>query len=232
MLRRIAPFVAAAVVAGSPIASAHIQIATPRQRDTAQKIGPCGASNSVRSQNVCTYRPGATIEVSWDETIDHPGHFRIGFDPDGSDDFVDPDGYDDVDGGPGVLVDNIGDRAVRGGDSTYTQTITLPNMECDNCTLQLIQVMTDKPPYGDGNDIYYQCADLVLSNAAPADPAESCAGGGDDGGDDDGGNDDGSGGGGDEGASGCAATGSPAGGLPVWMLALLVAVLLRARRGR
>jgi hypothetical protein len=30
--------------------------------------------------------------------------------------------------------------------------------------------MSDKPPYGDGNDMYYQCADLVLS--ADAEPDE------------------------------------------------------------
>ncbi len=44
--------------------------------------------------------------------------------------------------------------------------ITLPNEPCPACTLQLIQVMQDKPPWGDGNDIYYQCADLVIEAGA------------------------------------------------------------------
>ncbi|MFA9472798.1 MAG: hypothetical protein ACERNK_19695, partial [Deltaproteobacteria bacterium] len=53
----------------------------------------------------------------------------------------------------------------------YMATVTLPNVTCDNCTLQVIQVMYDKPPYTTpGNDIYYQCADLVLrEGAAPPD---------------------------------------------------------------
>src|SRR5687767_5344915 len=43
--------------------------------------------------------------------------------------------------------------------------ITLPNMTCENCTLQLIQLMTDKPPYtvdATSDDIYFQCADIAL----------------------------------------------------------------------
>jgi hypothetical protein len=49
--------------------------------------------------------------------------------------------------------------------------VTLPDLVCDNCTLQVIQVMYDKPPYTTpGNDIYYQCADLVLRvGGAPPD---------------------------------------------------------------
>lgn len=34
--------------------------------------------------------PGASIQVVWNEYVDHPGHFRISFDIDGDDDFVDP----------------------------------------------------------------------------------------------------------------------------------------------
>ena len=45
--------------------------------------------------------------------------------------------------------------------------ITLPNMTCENCTLQVIQMMTDKTPYGDGNDLYFQCADIALRTNAP-----------------------------------------------------------------
>jgi MYXO-CTERM domain-containing protein len=218
--------VAVAAIAALPrLAAAHVQLKAPLQREIDQKVGPCGALDSVRSASVCEYRPGATITVAWDETIEHPGHFRISFDQDGDDDFVDPDGYDDLDSAESVLVDGIADRDVRGADPGYTQEITLPDVECDSCTLQLIQVMTDKPPYGDGNDIYYQCADLVLSAAAPEDPADGCAAaGGDDG-------PDGTPTDGDSTAeSGCATSGG-AGGL-AWMVALLVAGLALRRRRR
>jgi hypothetical protein len=184
------------VVAAAPAARAHVQIRVPKQRITDQKVGPCGLLNSARSQNVCEFRPGATITLEWDETIEHPGHFRVSFDEDGVDSLEDPSDYDDFDTAASVLIDQIPDRVVSGGDQRYSIQVPLPNVECDNCTLQLIQVMTDKPPWGPGggNDIYYQCADLVLSASAPAEPAPGCGSeatggpdggpGGDDGGDD------------------------------------------------
>ena len=53
-------------------------------------------------------------------------------------------------------------------DGTNSVMVTLPDIECSNCTLQAIQVMYDKPPYViPGTDIYYQCADLVLARSQP-----------------------------------------------------------------
>ena len=57
----------------------------------------------------------------------------------------------------------------------YTWQLTLPNVECDNCTLQVIQVMEDNLAHGDYDptpgvgieDIYHQCIDLVLKQGAP-----------------------------------------------------------------
>lgn len=69
-------------------------------------------------------------------------------------------------GGSRVLKDRI-------PDGTLSTQVTLPNMECDNCTLQFIQVMTDKCPYttnAASDDIYFNCADLTLSNSAPVTP--------------------------------------------------------------
>lgn len=123
------------------------------------KQGPCGAGpGDLRGPTVATFKPGEKITVVFDEFVDHPGHFRIAFDDDGQDIFVDPKGFDDVGGGPGVLLDGIPDT--NGGMSMVE--VVLPNIECDNCVLQVIQVMSDKPPYGDGNDMYYQCADIAL----------------------------------------------------------------------
>jgi hypothetical protein len=80
---------------------------------------------------------------------------------DGDDDFVDPASMDELYSNEAVLLDGIEDHPA--GDPIYAVRVMLPDLECDNCTLQLIQVMYDKPPYEvGGNDIYYQCADLVL----------------------------------------------------------------------
>lgn len=141
-------------------AHAHINLLSPTPRTEMQKQGPCGAGpDDPRGPTVATFKPGEKIMVSFDEFVNHPGHFRIAFDDDGQDIFVDPKGFDDVGGGPGVLIDGIPDTKA-GGVSMVE--VTLPDIECDNCVLQVIQVMTDKPPYGDGNDMYYQCADIAL----------------------------------------------------------------------
>jgi Lytic polysaccharide mono-oxygenase, cellulose-degrading len=166
-----------AVSLAAPAASAHVQLRAPQQRDIDQKAGPCGLPDSTRGENVCEFQPGATITVEWDETVEHPGHFRVSFDDDGTDDLIDPSDYDDYYASEAVLVDEIGDRDVGAdGNPRYSMQIELPDIECDNCTLQLIQVMSDKPPWGPegGDDIYYQCADLVLSPDAPAEPAPDC----------------------------------------------------------
>ena len=221
-------------------ASAHVQIRSPEQRTSAQKAGPCGTADSTRGNLVCTFRPGATIDVQYDETVDHPGHYRIAFDADGQD-FVDPvddEGPLTSPGGMEVLVNNAPDKV--GG--AYTTQITLPDIECDNCTLQLMQVMSTSPPYSAASgDFYWQCADIVLSATEP----EGCTGGDaepePDAGPDDGGGDNGAGDdagvGGEPGddtrtgaAGGCAAAGgSGAGGA---LLALMALAGYAARRRR
>ena len=165
----------AALSAFAPPATAHIALLSPKPRSAELKDGPCGAGPSeTRTTGVTTFRSGQKITVTWKETIGHPGHYRISFDPNGVGAFVDPKSFTDLDTAPSVLLDNIADKS---GTQSYSQEVTLPDVECDKCTLQLIQVMTDKPPYGDGNDLYYQCADIVLArDAAPVGSDDAGAG--------------------------------------------------------
>lgn len=146
-----------ALLAWAP-AMAHIQLLQPAQRISAQKTGPCGSGDSERGQPT-TFQAGETITVVWEETIDHPSHYRISFDPDGHDAFEDPPTMMDFYSNDAVLLDEIEDEE----NAVQEVEITLPDITCDTCTLQLVQVMYDKPPYEPGtNDLYYQCADLVL----------------------------------------------------------------------
>ena len=141
-------------------AAAHIALRSPLVRYADQKVGPCGrGATDLRTGRVTTFTAGDTIEVVWDETINHPGHYHISFDVDGQDFYL-PRSFTDADGGLNVLIDAIPDAPRP--NQRYTVRVRLPDTPCTNCTLQVIQMMTDKPPYGDGNDIYFQCADLVL----------------------------------------------------------------------
>lgn len=169
-------FASSILLFGAPRpAGAHVCLVAPTPRTgpectarSPQKVGPCGINE--RSEYVTRFRPGQTIEVRLNETIDHPSHYRIAFDPDGQD-FPDPVSIDDrTDDHPLVLLDGIADADA----ARQTVSLTLPDVECESCTLQLIQVMYDKQGNGfggrdsqemdadDNDDIYYSCADLVL----------------------------------------------------------------------
>jgi uncharacterized protein (TIGR03382 family) len=156
-------------------ASAHIAMTSPTPRTTDQKAGPCGNGDSARGTKVTTFAPGETITVEWDETVDHPGHFRIAFDDDGND-FMNPNNPDD--NFAGTLAEPIADKV--GGH--YTAQVTLPTTPCTNCTLQLVQVMTTSVPY---NSFYFQCADIQIGEGGgsnepppPEDLDSGCSAGG------------------------------------------------------
>ncbi|HEU4729453.1 MAG TPA: SCE4755 family polysaccharide monooxygenase-like protein [Kofleriaceae bacterium] len=151
----------------SGTASAHITMTSPTPRTLDNKAGPCGAAGSTRGTHVATFAPGAKITVEWDETVDHPGHYRIAFDNDGDDVFVNPNNPND--NFPFTLMEPIADKA--GGH--YTQQVTLPMEPCENCTLQLMQIMTTQVPY---NSFYYQCADIAIR--VGGDPGGGSGGGG------------------------------------------------------
>lgn len=177
-MRWVLPLTAALLLPATS-ASAHLGLVDPPSRygQGTLKTGPCGRLNGTRSANVTTVEAGSVLTLTFDEYIDHPGHFRISFDDDGDDDFVDPACTADCDtttptidrySNANVLLDGIADTA--GGLTTID--VPLPNVECTNCTLQVIQVMYDKPPYtlgGASDDIYYQCADLILVRTPPPD---------------------------------------------------------------
>lgn len=192
-------------------ASAHISLEQggthlSRYGDGLLKDGPCGKAGGVRGTHVYTYEPGATITVSVVEFVTHPGYFRLAFDSDGDHAFKEPASIKPVDpnrrcpDGPGdhcgpadfyntpaVLpgMDNLNPHLAGSGKPKYTWQVTLPNVECTNCTLQVIQVMEDDfahgpydPTPGVGvEDIYHQCIDLVLKHGAP--PSDAGPTGGD-----------------------------------------------------
>ncbi len=184
-------------------AFAHILLDAPmRRHDNANdtKVGPCGPRNgSMRStdpERITTYEPGAIITVQWHEEIHHPGHYRIAFDDDGQDSFVDKTGPTDIVDPPvlPVLLDGIPDPT--GGNDVFSVEVTLPDIECDNCTLQVIQYMTDD------NEPYYQCADLVLKRTSTGSGGNGGTGTGGDGIAGEGGGDAGTGGAGPDGGGG------------------------------
>lgn len=125
----------------------------PRTTDTGLKTAPCGGA--ARTTAPVTLAPGQKMTVEWEETIDHPGFFRISFSP-----------ADDLGFEANVLLDNIADTQNDGlVPHFYRADVTLPNQTCTACTLQLIQVMTENPLAPTN---YYSCSDIQLGAAPPA----------------------------------------------------------------
>jgi hypothetical protein len=166
-----------------------------RYGDGELKSGPCGRAGGTKGTNVYTYAPGQKITVALLETIVHPSYFRFAFDNDGDDAFIEPASIKPVDpnrrcptgpgdhcgasdfyNSPAVLpnMDNLNPHITAAGNTKYTWEVTLPDVECTSCTLQVIQVMEDDLAHGPYDptpgvgieDIYHQCIDIVLKRSA------------------------------------------------------------------
>jgi len=190
-------------------AHAHINMIAPLQgRQGDQKTSPC--EGSPRG-TVYTFEPGATISLGVDEALAHPGYFRIAFDNDGEDAFTDPAsikpayrkcltnkpdkcGTSDfcnvmsATGGASVLYDNVDPHFGKVADflaprKQFKWEITLPNVECNNCTLQVLQIMEDDAEHGGYcpkgqcsgespyiEDVYHRCVDIVLKKGVGMTP--------------------------------------------------------------
>jgi hypothetical protein len=156
---------------------AHIDLLSPvprehgrsREPNSNLKQGPCGQEVNGRTEDVTVFEPGATVTVTWTETTNHRSYYRIAFDADGDDAFptfagtgrgaegIDPRGPCPVDGQV-ILAYDMDDRS--GG--SHTIEVRLPDVECERCTLQVVQFMYDTTrPY------YFQCADVALRRSRP-----------------------------------------------------------------
>lgn len=116
----------------------------PRSTNAGIKTGPCGGL--PRSANPTVLQKGSTITVSWEETINHPGRFEF---------------YFSLAGDTGwQLLKSVPDDQNGGGlPHQFSTTLTLPDVDCTGCTIQMIQVMTENPA---SPSLYYSCADIVL----------------------------------------------------------------------
>ena len=193
--RSVASAAALAVLLAGPLASAHIDLNVPPARHDDpledQKDGPCGLPGSPRSADPTVLQPGETVTIQWDETIDHDSHYRLAFLADGED-FPLPAAFDDF-CDPAVDDWCVADELADVVDGSYEFDWVVPDTPCDNCTLQLIQVMYDADGLQE-NDFYYDCADVVILDPDPSTSATTGAGGGGDGGAGDGGSSSGDGG--------------------------------------
>jgi hypothetical protein len=137
----------------SQIASAHSMLTFPAPRSTSSglKTGPCGGL--PHSANPTVVQGGQSLSVSWQETVNHPGRFLFALSTANDSNFQQ---------NPlATVVDNQDNGLVP---HNYTTTLQIPNMNCDNCTIQMIQSMEENP---NAPTYYYSCADIkIVANTA------------------------------------------------------------------
>jgi len=182
--------VLAAVLASlSATADAHFVLVYPaasllqNRLGDPQKIGPCGgvsanpgrgtpANPGVPSGAITELKGGSMMNLLVQETIFHPGHYRVALARTAAQLPPDPvvttaqtergvRSQSAVIQSPAVapvLVDGIFAHTER-STQNFEMEIAVPNFECKNCVLQVIEFMADHPGIAvDGGHNYHHCA--------------------------------------------------------------------------
>jgi hypothetical protein len=151
-----------------------------------QKVPPCGGDSSAVATNaVTTFQAGQTVTIRIDEKIFHPGHYRVSLGLTGPQDLP-PEppvtagstacGSTIIDPAPSfpVLADGLllHTRAFSGPQSF--QVTLPPNITCTNCTLQVLEFMSNHALNNPGGCYYHHCATINVV-AAPVDAGTATA---------------------------------------------------------
>jgi hypothetical protein len=196
MHRYILSSVAAAALLVPVGAYAHFQLLAPasalveNQLGDPQKMAPCGGvtGNPGTATNAVTaVRGGDMLHLKVAETVFHPGHYRIALavkdrkelpaDPKPTTKTADNGMVMSVSAEispvkPPILAENLFPHTDRQQTPIPWETdVKLPNINCDQCTLQVIQFMEAHPLNKDGDFSYHHCATLKIT-ANPALPID------------------------------------------------------------
>lgn len=166
-------------------AHAHFKLLEPASwieeddRGDPQKIAPCGgtiADGGARTGAVTEVRGGDMLRIIVDETIYHPGHFRVALarrinwlPPSPAAEMKDTErgprsaSFPIVrDAQPPVLIDGLWENYERRSGILET-AIRVPNIDCERCFLQIVQFMVEHPGVAEGGFTYHHCAILNVT---------------------------------------------------------------------
>lgn len=194
--------VVVAVASLSSVADAHFVLVSPaasfvqNRLGDPQKIAPCGgvsanptrntpANPGVPTNAVTQLTGGSMLHLLVQETVFHPGHYRVALARTMAQ--LPPDPVvttRDSDRGPWsvsaaiqstpeapVLADGLFAHTERPMGLNETD-IPIPNINCVNCLLQVIQFMAEHAKNADGDYSYHHCA-VVNITADPAKPIDT-----------------------------------------------------------
>ena len=165
---------------GSTAARAHFILQSPAAVSEQgplgdpQKAPPCGDDGSaVATGMVTSYKAGDVVTITIDETIFHPGHYRIALAINYISELPDdpPVTPNNTDCGTAPIQDPPVFPVLADGVFLHTEPfngpqtidVTLPaDVSCDNCTLQVIQFMSNHGLNNPGGCYYHHCANIAV----------------------------------------------------------------------
>jgi hypothetical protein len=178
------------------LADAHFRLLAPtswlieNQLGDPQKAGPCGGTNAdfgKPTYAVTDVKGGSLLHVKVQETVYHPGHYRIALavnsptelplDPVAQTMTNDKGVVMSVSGAvmnpvaAPVLADGLFQHNAKTADPFETD-VTIPNINCKSCTLQVAQFMEMHPMNNPGGFTYHHCAVLHVT-ADPTKPLDT-----------------------------------------------------------
>jgi hypothetical protein len=175
-----------AVALWAPFAMAHFHLLEPQSwlveanNGDPQKLGPCGgttANAGMPSGMVNKITGGSKLHIKLQETVFHPGHYRVALAVNSRDELpADPMTVTrDGDRGPQsvsasiesspkipVLADGLFVHTTRPADPFETD-IQIPNISCPKCTLQIVEFMAEHGYNKDGGYFYHHCAEMQIT---------------------------------------------------------------------
>ena len=194
--------VVVAVASVSGVADAHFVLVSPaaslvqNRLGDPQKIAPCGgvSANPTRgtpanpgtpSGAVTQLTGGSMLHLLIQETVFHPGHYRVALARTVAELPADPVVTTrDSERGPwsvSAAIQNPPEAPVL-ADGLFAHTerpmglqetdIPIPNINCVNCLIQVIQFMAEHARNADGDYSYHHCA-VVNITADPAKPIDA-----------------------------------------------------------
>jgi hypothetical protein len=192
-VKRTLLFTALAVSALSGGIDAHFVLVSPPPSimqnglGDPQKMAPCGGASAnpgrgtpadpgVPTNDVTEMKGGSTFHLSVKETVFHPGHYRVALartkEQLPSDPVVTTR---DTARGPQSVSAQIQNPAVapvvadgvfphtEEGTGMFETDITIPNLNCRNCVLQVIEFMAEHGKNTDGDYSYHHCATVNIT---------------------------------------------------------------------
>jgi hypothetical protein len=181
-----------AMAVGTPYAAAHFRLLEPQgwieqnNLGDPQKAGPCGGTltdSGTPTNAVNKVQGGQMLHIKVQETIFHPGHYRVALAVNSRSELP-PDPAvttRDSDKGPWsvsspiasqpqipVLADGLFVHTTR-QTTAFETDVELPNISCEKCTLQIIEFMAEHGYNNPGGYFYHHCAVLQIT----PDPAKA-----------------------------------------------------------